>query len=52
MFSKCLTITGGGGGGGRQHAQHVLALATTRCVHVRSTVNGSLNVNTAHVTFN
>ena len=37
---------------GQQHAQHVLALATTRCVHVRSTVNGSLDVNTAHATFN
>ena len=37
---------------GQQHAQHVLVLATTRCVHVRSTVKGSLKVNTAHVTFN
>ena len=35
---------------GRKHAQYVLALAATRCVHVRSTVNGSLNVNTAHAT--
>ena len=36
---------------GRKHVQHVLALAATRCVHVRSTVNGCLNVNTAHATF-